>query len=95
MHHTAPVAIGALEKLRPFLRQHPALLRLPLAYAINRDYARADSELKDGDEVAFIPPISGGAGAADWYRFDLVDGVIDPRPLETMADRRADGGVAA
>lgn len=73
--------------------QHPALLRLPLAYAINRDYARAESELKDGDEVAFIPPISGGAGAADLYRFDLVDGVIDPRPLEAECRTDADGAV--
>jgi molybdopterin synthase catalytic subunit len=89
------VAAGtSIDDLRKKLgKQYSALLRLPLAYAINRDYARAESVLKDGDEVAFIPPISGGAGAVDLYRFDIVDGVIDPRPLETECRTDADGAV--
>ncbi len=28
--------------------------------AVNADYARMDTELRDGDEVAFLPPVSGG-----------------------------------
>jgi molybdopterin synthase catalytic subunit len=32
-----------------------------LLYAVNRDYAERDQELHDGDEVALIPPVSGGA----------------------------------
>jgi molybdopterin synthase sulfur carrier subunit len=28
--------------------------------AINLDYARFDSPVKDGDEVAFFPPVTGG-----------------------------------
>jgi molybdopterin synthase catalytic subunit len=32
-----------------------------LLYAVNREYANADRELADGDEVALIPPVSGGA----------------------------------
>jgi MoaE-MoaD fusion protein len=32
-----------------------------LLYAVNRDYAERDRELRDGDEVALIPPVSGGA----------------------------------
>lgn len=89
------VAAGtSIDGLRKKLgEQHPALLRLSVAFAINRDYARAESLLKDGDEVAFIPPISGGAGAADLYRFDIVDGVIDPRLLETECRTDADGAV--
>ncbi|HIE71521.1 MAG TPA: molybdopterin converting factor subunit 1, partial [Planctomycetes bacterium] len=73
--------------------QHPALLRLPLAFAVNRDYARAESVLQNGDEVAFIPPISGGSGKKELYRFDLVDGVIDPRGLESECRTDADGAV--
>jgi molybdopterin synthase catalytic subunit len=32
-----------------------------LLYAVNREYADRDFELRDGDEVALIPPVSGGA----------------------------------
>ena len=32
-----------------------------LAVAVNREYAGRDHALADGDEVAFIPPVSGGA----------------------------------
>ena len=28
--------------------------------AVNADYARMDHLLQDGDEVAFLPPVSGG-----------------------------------
>ncbi|MFN8568786.1 MAG: MoaD/ThiS family protein [Kouleothrix sp.] len=31
-------------------------------YAVNQDYGTLDTELHDGDEIAFIPPVSGGAG---------------------------------
>jgi MoaE-MoaD fusion protein len=32
-----------------------------LLYAVNREYAEAEQPLADGDEVALIPPVSGGA----------------------------------
>ena len=32
-----------------------------LLYAVNREYAERERELRDGDEVALIPPVSGGA----------------------------------
>jgi MoaE-MoaD fusion protein len=32
-----------------------------LLYAVNKEYATPDRELADGDEVALIPPVSGGA----------------------------------
>jgi molybdopterin synthase sulfur carrier subunit len=34
--------------------------RTNLAAAVNRKYARFDAPLSDGDEVVFIPPVSGG-----------------------------------
>ena len=33
---------------------------IPVAYAINQEYASGDTPLMDGDELAFIPPIGGG-----------------------------------
>ena len=32
-----------------------------LLYAVNREYVERSHELRDGDEVALIPPVSGGA----------------------------------
>ena len=34
-----------------------------LMYSVNAEYAPADRRLADGDEVALIPPVSGGAHA--------------------------------
>jgi molybdopterin converting factor subunit 1 len=41
---------------------HPALAarRAGLAAAVNRRYAGFDTALGDGDEVVFVPPVSGG-----------------------------------
>jgi molybdopterin synthase catalytic subunit len=35
--------------------------RMAVAMAVNRDYASGDTELHAGDELALIPPVSGGA----------------------------------
>src|SRR5438045_9721568 len=37
---------------------------LPLVMAVNREYAAADQVLDPGDELALIPPVSGGSTAA-------------------------------
>ena len=47
-----------------------------LLYAVNRAYAAREQELVDGDEVAVIPPVSGGA-------FRLVDA---PLSLDAVVD---------
>jgi len=31
-----------------------------ISSAVNADYARMDQVVSDGDEVAFLPPVSGG-----------------------------------
>jgi sulfur-carrier protein len=44
------------------LREHPALASFTRAMstAVNLEYARLDTPVRDGDEVAFLPPVSGG-----------------------------------
>jgi len=43
--------------------KHPGLA--PYASSVsaarNMDYARMDTNVSDGDEIAFLPPVSGGA----------------------------------
>ena len=58
-----------------------------LLYAVNKDYATGDRLLADGDEVALIPPVSGGA-------FRLTPDPIDlGAVIAEVADERA-GAIA-
>ena len=42
-------------------RRSPTLLRSgSLLVAVNREYAAPETALRDGDEVAFFPPVTGG-----------------------------------
>jgi molybdopterin synthase catalytic subunit len=56
---TAGEALEALAD-RPDLGD--ALRRLPVRMAVNREYADAATTLRADDELALIPPVSGGAG---------------------------------
>ena len=42
--------------------EHPVLAgrRPSLTAAVNRRYSAFDAVLRDGDEVVFVPPVSGG-----------------------------------
>ncbi len=42
--------------------EHPALASYTrsISGAINADYAHMDAPVRDGDEIAFLPPVSGG-----------------------------------
>ena len=83
-----------LDGLKELLAERaPALLRLKLACAVNRQYAPPERSLAEGDEVAFIPPISGGSGAGELFRFDLVEGALDARALERETRTDEDGAV--
>jgi molybdopterin converting factor subunit 1 len=59
------VAPGATigEVWKELQAQQPRLAHLSgtLLAALNHEYAPLDSRVAEGDEVAFIPPVSGGA----------------------------------
>jgi MoaE-MoaD fusion protein len=59
-----------------------------LAYAVNRQYVDRDHALSDGDELAIIPPVSGGA-------FRLVDGPIDIVAVLAEVESDSAGAVAS
>jgi molybdopterin synthase catalytic subunit/molybdopterin converting factor small subunit len=58
-----------------------------LLYAVNREYADRTQELRDGDEVALVPPVSGGAFRVTEEPLSLEAAVAE------VADERA-GGIA-
>ena len=47
---------------RQLAAEYPALgpYERSISSAVNADYARMDTPLADGDEIAFLPPVSGG-----------------------------------
>ena len=58
---------------------------IPLVMAVNREYADAEQALDPGDELALIPPVSGGAVAATWARVSA-----EPLSLDSVAARVRD-----
>ncbi len=49
--------------LDAFLRRHPRLgpYRKTMSVAVNQTFAEPTAVLQDGDEVALLPPVSGGS----------------------------------
>ncbi|MBN1530262.1 MAG: molybdenum cofactor biosynthesis protein MoaE [Thermoleophilaceae bacterium] len=59
---------------------------LPLVMAVNREYADAGRALDPGDELALIPPVSGGeTSAAPWARV-----TSEPLSLDSLTERVRD-----
>lgn len=69
------------------LAAEPALAdvlpRLQVTMAVNREYAKGPTRLSAGDELALIPPVSGGVGDAD------VHARVTAEPLELERLARA------
>lgn len=55
----------ALEVLGQRSELSDALARIPVRMAVNQQYADSGMQLHPGDEIALIPPISGGCGDID------------------------------
>jgi molybdopterin converting factor subunit 1 len=57
-----PAEVSAANAVEAIGQQFPQLLPLlpRVACAVNQAYAHRDTMLHDGDELALIPPVSGG-----------------------------------
>ena len=65
-------------------------------FARNCEFARGDAVLEDGDEIAFLPPVSGGStsgGSDDGHVFRITRERIDARRLAEALQRPEDGAV--
>ncbi len=67
---------------RVLAHQHVGLGRAlsSIRFAVNEAFATDETPLQDGDEVALIPPVSGGSGESDV----LVDIVTEPIDVERV-----------
>ena len=93
---------GLQEMLVQYCASFPPLARLlpSIAISINRDYAASDSVLHDGDEVALLPPVSGGTGddqeegSTGEFRCTLIHDVIDVQETSERIKKPSDGAIS-
>jgi molybdopterin converting factor subunit 1 len=82
---TVEVPEGATvrEALEAVGREHglgELIAAMPVVMAVNRDYAQPDSPLHAGDELALIPPVSGGEASTGHESFMRLVGDHVARP---------------
>jgi molybdopterin synthase catalytic subunit len=66
--------------------------RSSILFARNREFAKPDALLSENDEIAFLPPVSGGSGD---HIFALTRTAIDTRKVVEALQRPEDGAVVA
>jgi molybdopterin converting factor subunit 1 len=81
----------ALERLsaRPDLGD--LLERMPVRMAVNRDYADPDTPLSSGDELALVPPVSGGEH--DRVHVRITDAPLSVEALAALVSRPGAGAI--
>ena len=84
-------ATTAGELIEQIVREHPAIdgLRRASRIMLNQEYAELDRLLADGDELALIPPVSGGSDD-----FHVIDQPIDMQMLAELVASPGAGAVA-
>jgi len=80
-----------------FVNRFPQLdpMRDSIMFAVNAEYVSADHPVKPCDEVALIPPVSGGAddGGADEF-FKITQDALDPTALHNLVLSSQAGAVS-
>jgi MoaE-MoaD fusion protein len=87
-----PEGTTAGDVFTQLIRENPRLERMrPVTMLmVNKEYVMPDLELRDGDELALIPPVSGGGQA----RFRVQSEALDPRTTESLVAHPGAGAIA-
>jgi MoaE-MoaD fusion protein len=79
-------------RFETLLDKRPSIL-----FARNREFSTPETRLAENDEVAFLPPVSGGSGKAvctpEGHVFAITRDVIDSQELSHRLKRPEDGAV--
>jgi molybdopterin synthase catalytic subunit len=88
--------LSVAEAFRALCRRFPELADHAdsLMYAVNAEYVTADHPLRAGDELALIPPVSGGGPDPAEGLFEVTPEPLDPQRL-TNAVRKDESGAVA
>jgi MoaE-MoaD fusion protein len=81
------------EAVAHYESQFPGLKKLldSVALAVNQEYAAPTQKLTSGDEIALLPPVSGGAEEPNQRRCELVRRQIDTGEVLAKIKRGEDG----
>lgn len=83
------ITVGDLVRYYRVLSPELGPLWEKIAVAVNQQYATASQELSKHDEVALLPPVSGGAPS----RIELTHDVIDAKKITDVLKAGEDGAV--
>ena len=86
LHEGATLA-GAVDEIRS---RYPQLAppKVDIVAAVNAEYAEGDTTLKEGDEIALIPPVSGGSPMVI-----ITYDVLDPDEITAKVRKETNGAV--
>ena len=90
-----PEGVTVAQLLTALGERHPALRELlpPCRVAVEQEFVAAGHRVRAGDEIAVIPPVSGGHGPAEDDRFYLgAEPLVLDRVIAAV-ERRQAGGV--
>jgi len=88
-----PVGSRVADVWARLVAERPVLGNLEGAvrFAVNREYVPADHELKAGDELVFVPPVSGGEDGQTM--FEITERPLEPQELISAVQTEEDGAV--